>query len=187
MVADDRVAADAVAGVYGGESESVGPSSSGFEVVTRSDSVMIVVPGREAVLPGMVLGGHGQLFHACEGATASDMSCGACASTGEGRREAAWTGQGARPRSRSRLRFGLVELPDLGPFEIASSSWDFAESLIGLGAVFDDAADEVRGVLRLETVGFTTLSGIAVSYRKPVLEWGAGRGVVGRGALGLAA
>lgn len=64
--------------------------------------------------------------------------------------------------------FGLAEVPELGLFEVVSSSWAFAEATAAL--------EGLRGVLRLEQVCFATLSGIGVSYRRPVLEPQAGSG-----------
>ncbi len=126
VTTEDHVVAEAVAGKYGGEPAKVRPSSSEHEVLIRSDALNIVVPGREAVMHGMALAARGMVFHACEGSDVRGLQCGVCASTAGGRMDAAWEGRGARPRSR--LRFGMADLPDLGLFEIVSSSWDFAES-----------------------------------------------------------
>jgi hypothetical protein len=81
------------------------------------------------------------------------------------------------------LRFRVAGLRDLGLFEVVSSSWELAEHVAELAGVLGRTGGDVECVLALETVGFVTSSGVGASYRRPVVEVGAG----GRGGFRLAA
>ncbi|MFE5731706.1 hypothetical protein ACFQ7A_12490 [Streptomyces sp. NPDC056528] len=65
-----------------------------------------------------------------------------------------------------------MDLPELGVFSLVSNSWELAAELPALAAALDAAAVPAMGALRYGLVEFTTRSGIAVSYRRPIVEVG---------------
>ncbi|MFI9296632.1 recombination directionality factor [Streptomyces gardneri] len=93
-----------------------------------------------------------------------------------------------RPHASPRVRIGfrLADLPELGVFDLASTSWELAAELPALAVALDAANGPVVGVLRYGLVEFTTRSGIAVSYRRPVVEIGRTQ-VLAQDAVRLAA
>ncbi|MEW9516288.1 hypothetical protein [Streptomyces tubercidicus] len=86
------------------------------------------------------------------------------------RKAAAQAGRGPMPEVR--IGFRLADLPELGVFSFVSTSWELAAELPALAAALDRAAVPALGVLRCELVEFITRSGLAVSYRRPVVEVG---------------
>ena len=178
MTTGDPVVAGQVGRVLGGEPRRTGEGEgAGLEVRSCREEVAVVVRGREAVRLGVVLGAGAELFSS--GGCWSGCGEKAGVSWGEWN-AAARAGRGGRPRAT--VFFSLAEVPDLGLFEVVSSSWAFAESMAALKGL----QDGVRGVLRLEQVCFATKSGIGVRYRRPVLERQAGLVHGGRGRSGLA-
>ncbi|MFG3101101.1 hypothetical protein ACGFZL_11360 [Streptomyces sp. NPDC048182] len=71
-----------------------------------------------------------------------------------------------------RIEFRLADLPEVGVFFLVSNSWELAGEVPALIDALGRAAAPRSGVLRCEPVHFTTRSGIAVSYRRPVVEIG---------------
>lgn len=69
-----------------------------------------------------------------------------------------------------RIGFRLSDLPELGVFSFVSTSWELAAELPALAAALEVAVASALGVLRCELVEFITRSGLAVSYRRPVVE-----------------
>jgi hypothetical protein len=178
VTTDDRVLADALAGLYGGVPEAVGSADGfGYEVLTRRDAVSILIHGPHSLALRMVLRGAGETFHLCDGVKlleplgADGEPCG-CGPTLVERKAAARAGRGPKPEVQ--LRFRLSELPEAGTFELVSTSWEFAESLPSLERALNDVGRPALCVLRYELVEFTTRSGVEVTYRKPAVE------VVGR-------
>ena len=55
-------------------------------------------------------------------------------------------------------------------FSFVSTSWELAAGLPALAAALAVAVVPALGVLRCELVEFITRSGLAVSYRRPVVE-----------------
>lgn len=159
------------------------------EVLTRCDRVPVLLDGSGAVSLRMVMRGAGEMFHVCDGtrflepAGARGSLCGCPASLAD-RKAAAQAGRGPMPEVR--IGFRLADLPELGVFSLVSSSWELAAELPALTAALDVAAVPALGVLRYGLVEFTTRSGIAVSYRRPVVEVGKTQ-VLGQDAVRLAA
>ncbi len=100
------------------------------------------------------------------------------------RKAAAQSGRGPMPEVR--IGFRLAARPELGVFSLVSTSWELAAGLPALTAALDVAAGPASGVLRYELVEITTRSGVAVSYRRPVIEVGNTRPLV-QDAVRLAA
>ena len=176
MTTEDQAVADAVAGFYGGVPQLLDTGDEHFvEVLTRRDHIPVLLGGREAVSLRMVMRGAGETFHVCDGtrflelAGARGSLCGCPASLAD-RKAAAQAGRGPTPEVR--IGFRLADLPELGVFSLVSTSWELAAELPALTAGLDAAAVPARGVLRYELMEFTTRSGIAVSYRRPVIEVG---------------
>ncbi|MFD8883049.1 hypothetical protein ACFV0H_11035 [Streptomyces erythrochromogenes] len=172
----DQAVADAVGGLYGGVPQLLDTGDEHVvEVLTRHDHISVLLGGRGAVSLRMVMRGAGETFHVCDGTRfleptgARGSLCGCPASLAD-RKAAAQAGRGPTPEVR--LDFRLADLPGLGVFFLVSTSWELAAELPALAAALDAAAVPVGGVLRYELVEFTTRSGIAVSYRRPVVEAG---------------
>ncbi|WP_411573615.1 hypothetical protein [Streptomyces fradiae] len=190
ITTEDHAIADVLGEVYGGVPQ---PSGSGggrvAEVLTRCDRVPVLLDGREAVSLRMVTRGSGEALHVCDGtrllepAGARGALCG-CPTSLADRKAAARTGRGPVPEVR--IGFRLAGLPDLGVFSFVSTLWELAAELPALAAVLDVAPGPTLGVLRCELVKFTTRSGLAVSYRRPMVEVG-GRQVLAQDAVRLAA
>ncbi|WP_326687224.1 MULTISPECIES: hypothetical protein [unclassified Streptomyces] len=184
----DRDVADALAGLYGGQPGLTGEGAGrGYEVLTRGESVSVVLTGGQPVAVRMVMRAAGEVFHVCDGVNLLDSTgaeggpCG-CPATVEERKAAARAGRGPVPEVR--LRFRLAGLPDVGIFQLVSTSWELLESLPSAERVMHGTS--VDCVLSYQLVEFTTGSGILVSYRRPVLEV-KGRRVGRRGDVCLVA
>ncbi|MFI9584683.1 hypothetical protein ACIHCQ_23225 [Streptomyces sp. NPDC052236] len=172
----DHAVADTLASSYGGIPhlwETNGGHS--IEVLTRRDRVPVLLDGEASISLRMLMRGTGEAFHVCDGtrflepAAARGSVCGCPAGLAD-RKAAAKAGRGPTPEAR--LRFRLADLPELGAFSLTSTSWDFAEELPTLVGALNAADTPALCVLQYELVEFATLSGIDVSYRKPVVEVG---------------
>lgn len=190
ITTEDDAIADALGGLYGGVPQLLDTGGEHVvEVLTRCDRVPVLLDGRGAVSLRMVMRGAGETFHVCDGsrflepAGARGSLCGCPASLAD-RKAAAQAGRGPMPEVR--IGFRLADLPELGVFSLVSSSWELAAELPALAAALDVAAVPALGVLRYGLVEFTTCSGIAVSYRRPVVEVGR-RQVLAQDAVRLAA
>ncbi|MFC8291111.1 hypothetical protein ACFUJ0_00680 [Streptomyces sp. NPDC057242] len=186
----DHAVADAVGGLYGGVPQVLEAGDEhGVEILTRRDHIPVVLGGRGAVSLRMVMRGTGETFHVCDGtrflepAGARGSLCGCPASVAD-RKVAAQEGRGPTPEVR--IDFRLADLPGLGVFSLVSTSWELAAELPALSGALDTAVAPAVGVLRYELVEFTTRSGIAVSYRRPVVEVGRTQ-VLAQDAVRLAA
>ncbi|WP_244290730.1 hypothetical protein [Streptomyces virginiae] len=190
ITTEDHAVADAVGGLYGGVPQLLDTGDElVVEVLTRRDHIPVLLGGRGAVSLRMVMLGAGETFHVCDGtrflepAGARGSLCGCPASLAD-RKAAAQAGRGPTPEVR--IGFRLADLPELGVFSLVSTSWELAAELPALAAALDTAAVPAMGVLRYELVEFTTRSGIAVSYRRPVVEVGRTQ-VLAQDAVRLAA
>ncbi|MFJ3901569.1 hypothetical protein [Streptomyces sp. NPDC090025] len=190
VTTEDHAVADAVGGLYGGVPQLLDTGDEHvLEVLTRRDHIRVLLSGRGAVSLRMVMRGAGETFHVCDGtrflepAGARGSLCGCPASLSD-RKAAAQAGRGPTPEVR--IGFRLADLPELGVFSLVSTSWELAAELPALAAALDAAAVPVGGVLRYELVEFTTRSGIAVSYRRPIVEVGRPQ-VLAQDAVRLAA
>ncbi|GAB7105356.1 hypothetical protein JCM4814A_36700 [Streptomyces phaeofaciens JCM 4814] len=186
----DLAVADAVGGLYGGVPQLLDTGDEHVvEVLTRHDHISVLLGGCGAVSLRMVMRGAGETFHVCDGTRlleprgARGSLCGCPASLAD-RKGAAQAGRGPTPEVR--IGFRLADLPELGVFDLVSTSWELAAELPELAAALDTAAVPVVGVLRYGLVEFTTRSGIAVSYRRPIVEVGRTQVLV-RDAVRLAA
>ncbi|MFC9489262.1 hypothetical protein ACFTZM_24645 [Streptomyces hydrogenans] len=190
VTTEDHSIADAVGGLYGGAPQmSDAGDEHVVEVLTRRDHIPVLLGGREAVSLRMVMRGAGETFHVCDGtrslepAGARGSLCGCPASLAD-RKAVARAGRGPTPEVR--VDFRLADLPELGVFSLVSTSWELAAELPALAAALDAAAVPAVGALRYGLVEFTTRSGIAVSYRRPIV--GVGRTqVLAQDAVRLAA
>ncbi|WP_391654548.1 recombination directionality factor [Streptomyces tamarix] len=146
-----------------------------LEVQTRCDRFHILLEDSGAVSFRMVMRGSRGTLHICDGTRFLEPSrargslCGCPAGLAD-RKAAAQAGRGPMPEAL--IRFRLADLPELGVFCLVSSSWELAAELPEVAAALEVAATPALGVLRYELVGFTTRSGIAVSFRRPVVEVG---------------
>ncbi|MFB7147831.1 MULTISPECIES: recombination directionality factor [Streptomyces] len=190
VVTGDHAVADAVGGLYGGAPQLLDAGDEhAVEVLTRRDHIPVLLGGRGAVSLRMMMRGAGETFHVCDGTRfleptgARGSLCGCPASLAD-RKAAAQAGRGPTPEVR--IGFRLADLPELGVFDLVSTSWELAAELPALAVALDAAAVPVVGVLRYELVEFTTRSGIAVSYRRPVVEIGRTQ-VLAQDAVRLAA
>ncbi|MFC9585383.1 hypothetical protein ACFVJ8_21475 [Streptomyces yangpuensis] len=176
VTTEDRAVAEALGGLLGGVPRlSKNGDEHALEVQTRCDRVCILLEDSGAVSLRMVLRGAGGTLHVCDGKRYLEPSgargslCGCPAGLAD-RKAAAQAGRGPMPEVL--ISFRLADLPELGVFCLVSSSWKLAAEVPELAAVLDVAATPTLGVLRYELVEFTTRSGIAVSFRRPVIEVG---------------
>ncbi|MFI7345959.1 hypothetical protein ACIBSR_06775 [Streptomyces sp. NPDC049936] len=171
----DSSVADALGRLYGGVPQLLDTRDEHVvEVLTRRDRVPILLQGG-AVSLRMTMRGGGRAFHVCDGtrflepAGARGTLCG-CPVRLADRKVAAQAGRGPMPEVR--IGFRLADRPQLGVFSLVSTSWGLAADLPALTTALAAAAVPVSGVLRYKRVEITTRSGIAVSYRRPVIEMG---------------
>ncbi|WP_369367847.1 hypothetical protein AB5L52_37275 [Streptomyces sp. CG4] len=190
ITTENRAIADALGGFYGGVPQLLDTGDGRVaEVLTRCDRVPVLLDGRGAVSLRMVMRGPGETFHVCDGTRfleptgARGSLCG-CPTSLADRKVAAQAGRGPMPEVR--IDFRLVDLPELGVFSFVSTSWELAAELPALAAALDAEAVPALGVLRCELVEFITCSGLAVSYRRPVVEVGRTQ-VLAQDAVRLAA
>ncbi|WP_234331980.1 hypothetical protein [Streptomyces sp. NRRL S-87] len=176
VTTENPAVADAVGGFYGGVPQMLDAGDEHVaEVLTRRDHIPVLLDGRGAVSLRMVMRGAGETFHVCDGtrflepAGARGSLCGCPASLAD-RKAAAQAGRGPTPEVR--IGFRLADLPELGVFSLVSTSWELAAELPMLASTLNAAAVPAMGVLRYGLVEFTTRSGIAVSYRRPIVEVG---------------
>ncbi|MDI3405409.1 recombination directionality factor [Streptomyces cavernicola] len=190
ITTQDHAIADALGGFYGGVPQLLDTGDAHVvEVLTRCDRVPVLLDDGGAVSLRMVMRGAGETFHVCDGtrflepAGARGSLCGCPVSLAD-RKAAAQAGRGPTPEVR--IGFRLADLPELGVFSLVSSSWELAAEVPALAAALGAAAVPALGVLRYELVEFSTRSGIAVSYRRPVVEIGRTQALA-RDAVRLAA
>ncbi|MFJ3921668.1 hypothetical protein [Streptomyces sp. NPDC090022] len=191
VTTEDGATADALSRLLGGIPQLLESGDDHvLEVRTRCDRVRVLfLEGREAVSFRMVMRGAGRTLHVCDGNRflepigARGSLCGCPVGLAD-RKAAAQAGRGPMPEVS--IGFRLADLPELGVFCLESSSWELTAALPAMAAALDAAAEPVLGVLRCELVEFTTRFGIAVSYRRPVVEVGGDR-MLAQNAVELAA
>lgn len=143
------------------------------EIATGRDRVSVVLQDANAVSLRMVSRGADESFHVCDGSEYLEprgmigSSCG-CLSNWPERKAAAASGRGPRPDAQ--MNFKLARAPQLGAFGLRSSSWEFVKQLDEVRLALLTAGGPTEAILRYGSTCFTTLSGIEVSYRKPLLE-----------------
>lgn len=174
VTTEDRAVAEALGELLGGVPQLLETGDEHvLEVQTRCDRVRILLEDSGAVSFRMVMRGSRGNLHVCDGTRFLEPSgtrgslCGCPAGLAD-RKAAAQAGRGPMPEAL--IRFRLADLPELGVFCLVSSSWEFAAELPEVVAALEAAATPALGVLRYELVEFTTRSGIAVSFRRPVVE-----------------
>jgi len=173
----DPEVASAIANMFGGTVEEWDTASEdNLEVLTDADRVEIIVDGPGAIQSDLKLWGMGGVvIHHCDGVYYLDedqegQPCG-CPPLFADRKAAAKAGKGPKPDIR--VRFRLADAPELGTFEMRSSSWDMARVV----HMYEDALEGVGGpalvALALETVSFVPkggpMKGRTVSYKRPSL------------------
>ncbi|MFI2242390.1 recombination directionality factor [Streptomyces chrestomyceticus] len=173
VTAGDPKVAEAVAQLMGGtpaEWETSGEDHN--EVITTSDSVLVVIDGVKALTADMKLWGRSGLIHHCDGVESlldedRGEPCG-CPALMEDRKAQAKLGRGPQPNVN--LVFRLAEDYELGKFRFQSTSWKLAEVVHEIENDLSAHDGEVLASLSLELVEFTTKAGRDVSYRKPVIK-----------------
>ncbi|MFI9721541.1 hypothetical protein ACIHFE_18120 [Streptomyces sp. NPDC052396] len=174
----DKVVADSVAQLYGGEPiETDSPSENFIDVFTDRDSVPVVLEGPDAIYADMKLWNRNKLVHHCDGSVFLSPEDRAgkpchCPELFAERRQAAKDFMGPAPSIT--LTFRLADDPELGKFKFQSGSWTLASVLHeyenDLTAIDGPALAE----LTLEAVEYTVKKGPNkgrnVSYVKPVVK-----------------
>ncbi|MBA0054310.1 hypothetical protein E0L36_26700 [Streptomyces sp. AJS327] len=172
----DPEVAKAVSELFGGTPEEWETTKEdGLQILTDRDSVKVVVDGPDSVTFRMALYGmQGKPTHACDGVEFIDSDdprfgqpCGCPTALAE-RKAAAKAGYGPKPDQR--ITFRLADDPELGKFRLMTGSWEFMKSIERVWSDLEAVGGPALCTLKLELVEFTTKSGIAVSYRKPVLQ-----------------
>ncbi|EYT79883.1 hypothetical protein CF54_28700 [Streptomyces sp. Tu 6176] len=173
VTTDDAEAAARVAGLLGGRPQpNEGGEALAHEVLTKAETVRVLLEGPDAVASHMVLRGSKGIVHRCDGLEflspeeKKGRPCG-CPPLLADRKLAAREGRGPSPSIS--LTFRIAAEPSLGEFRFMSGSWQLAVQLADL----TDALERVDGPavcdLTLELVVLTTRAGRGVCYRKPVV------------------
>ncbi|MFF1487872.1 hypothetical protein ACIGZH_34775 [Streptomyces sp. NPDC058319] len=169
----DAEVAARVAGLLGGRPQpNEGGEGLTHEVLTKTETVRVLLEGPDAVASHMVLWGSKGIVHRCDGLEfvspeeKKGQPCG-CPPLLADRRLAAREGRGPSPSIS--LTFRIAAEPALGEFRFVSGSWQLAVQLADLA----DALERVDGPavcdLTLELVVCTTKAGRSACYRKPVV------------------
>ncbi|MFD7591732.1 hypothetical protein ACFV6D_01695 [Kitasatospora sp. NPDC059812] len=171
---DPEVAA-AVAQLMGGTPEEWETSKEDFlEVLTTSDSVKVVIDGVKDIDSRFVLWGRtGGPIHECDGVNylSPEEEAGTpctCPPLLADRKAQARLGRGPAPQTR--ITFRLAEDYHLGKGQLTSTSWELVKVLHEIDDALDAVGGEALCSLSLELVEFTTSSGQAVAFRKPVIK-----------------
>ncbi|MCZ0992315.1 hypothetical protein O1L44_02935 [Streptomyces noursei] len=172
--ANEQVSAT-VAGLYGGRPRSRDRQQGSFELTLDSGAVAVSVDGSGGVVNRLVLdaGEERGPTHICDGLNflepmdnAGDP-CG-CPDSLFDRKAAARSGRGPKPDAR--LTFRLMAAPDLGLFNLTSSSWAFSESLSAAVAGMECGVTGTPMEICLRRKVFTTRSGMTACFVRPVLS-----------------
>lgn len=169
----DAEVAARVAGLLGGLPQpNEGGGELAHEVLTKAETVRVLLDGPGAVASHMVLRGSKGIIHQCDGLEflspkeKKGRPCG-CPPLLADRKLAAREGRGPSPSIS--VTFRIAAEPELGEFRFMSGSWQLAVQLSDLA----DALERVDGPavcdLTLELVVYTTKAGRGVCYRKPVV------------------
>ncbi|MDT0347787.1 hypothetical protein [Streptomyces litchfieldiae] len=134
-------------------------------VITRRDSVAILVDGPEHLMRGTPVGGLGG-DGACSG-----QQTGRCAAYPLIYEKAAGP-SGRGPLPEISLVFRLADDPDMGVFALRSAAWGFAATVPDLWRALAERAQPARCTLSLRRVEFTTASGFPVRYVEPAVVLG---------------
>ncbi|MFJ4794004.1 recombination directionality factor [Kitasatospora purpeofusca] len=171
----DPEVADAIAQLMGGKPEEWETSKEDFlEVLTTSESVKVVINGVKDIDSRFVLWGRsGGPIHECDGVNFlspeedAGTPCG-CPALLADRKAQSRSGRGPSPQTK--ITFRLAEDYHLGKGQLTSTSWELVKVLHEIDDALDSVSGEALCSLTLELVEFTTSSGQAVSFRKPVIK-----------------
>ncbi|WP_282203919.1 recombination directionality factor [Kitasatospora fiedleri] len=176
----DPAVAARVAEILGGEVANWDTESEdNLEILTTSPSVEVVIDGSAAIQSDMRLYGSvgGEPIHWCDGVEFlgpdedRGKPCG-CPELLADRKALAKTGRGPKPDIR--VRFKLVDAPELGLFRARFGAWDLAKVLHEVLEALDEVGGPARCRLSIELVEFVAKSGPmkgkTVSYNKPVIK-----------------
>lgn len=142
------------------------------EVLTSRETVPVLLRV-EDISWGFRLRGSRETFHACDGRVFTEppsrqgQRCG-CAPAWTERRSAARAGRGPMPDGA--VMFRLAQVPDVGVFLLKSTSWEFTESLSEISHAMCRGPGFNQFSLQLKRIDFMTVSGVSVSYRRPILS-----------------
>lgn len=170
----DKVVADSVAQLYGGQPVETDTTNENFiDVISDTDKILVVLDGPRAINSDMKLWNRNKLVHHCDGVAflspeeKKGQPC-RCPGLMAERKQAAKDFMGPSPSIS--VVFRLAEDYDLGKFRFQTGSWTMAEVL----HEYENALSMVKGEalceLSLELVEYTTKKGRDVSYRKPVIK-----------------
>ncbi|MFK0289519.1 hypothetical protein ACIQU6_03385 [Streptomyces sp. NPDC090442] len=174
----DKVVAESVAQLFGGEPiETDSPSENFIDVFTDRTTILVVLDGADAIYADMKLWNRNKLVHHCDGSVflSPDEKKGQpchCPELFAERKAAAADFMGPAPSIT--ITFRLADDPELGKFKFQSGSWMLASVLHeyenDLAAIDGPALAE----LTLEPVEYTVKKGPNkgrnVSYVKPVVR-----------------
>ncbi|MFD3418804.1 hypothetical protein [Streptomyces decoyicus] len=171
----NKEVAATVSGLYGGRLRRTDRQQEVFELMLDRDAIAVNIDGPGSVVNRMVLEqeeGRGPI-HVCDGSnllepmdSAGDL-CG-CPKSVFDRKAAARSGHGPKPDAR--LSFRLAAAPGVGMFFLASSSWEFSDSLSAAVLDMERGASGAGMEICLQRKVVTTRSGMAVSYVHPILS-----------------
>ncbi|MFC4611231.1 hypothetical protein ACFO9E_26055 [Streptomyces maoxianensis] len=172
LTSEDKEVAETVARLYGGKSRNCEQQTDTFEVLLDSDNIAVHVDGPASVINRLVLEEGQEPGHVCNGVRylepMADVGrpCG-CPGTLFERKTAARSGRGPKPDAR--IAFRLAGAPEAGLFCVASSSWQFAESLSTVAYEMEKGGGAAGLEMRLQRYCVTTRSGVYVGYVHPVV------------------
>ncbi len=165
----ESASADAVVRAYGGV--RLGSDASGWiECRLEAQAVGVLFSSSEQISALLVAKEGMRRTHVCDGAVfqAPPSEVGApcgCAADPFERRKAARAGTGPQPDIR--LRFHLVDLPQMGMFTLQSASWSLFDSLRGVLVGEAQSADGLELDLLLAQRTVVTRSGLVVGLVMP--------------------
>ncbi|MEU0937221.1 hypothetical protein [Embleya sp. NPDC005971] len=167
----DKQEASAVARIFDGEWTEWNTSSEDrYEVMTRAQTVGIILDGPHSIKFDMRQWANGGLVHHCDGRyflspdSSEGRSCG-CPSSPIDRRALTRSGMGPQPNVT--IAFRLASAPGVGIFRMRSVSWRFAENAMALKEEIGSNYEGVVWRISLHQVKVTT----GVTYVKPVLAF----------------
>lgn len=176
VLTDDPNIADSVAELLGGTPEEYDPTKAmNLHVLTEAESVEIVINGSKAIEDKLILWGVGGPAHECDGEFSllpddRGEPCG-CPRTMAERKALSKQRPPKGPAPSINVTFRLAGLGyDLGPGKLIATAWSLAEVIHEVKDALDQVDGEALCRLTLELVEYTNKDGIAVSYRKPVIE-----------------
>lgn len=173
VTTDDADVAARVAGLLGGVPQpNGGGGGNAHEVLTKRDSVRIIMDGPDAVSVRMLLWSNKKIVHECDGSQflspeeKRGQPCG-CPPLFEDKRLAARDCLGPMPSID--LAFRIAAAPMLGEFHFMTGSWQLAAQLSDLTNALEHVDGPAVCDLTMELIVFTTKTGRSVCYRKPVV------------------